>query len=424
VPSPLQIRSSLMLLVVVLLTACNNSANDTNVRMLNVSRGYGSLDFYEGTSKLASSVSYGAVSPYSSLVANTYTFNFMVSGVTSALKSLSETYAKTTHYVFVAYGDTGNFATLAIGEDTSAPSSGTNVQLVNAAPDAGAVDVYFTDSTTSLNDVSPTFSDVAGGSIASAGYLNVSSGTYRMRITATGSKTDVRLDVASVTLNSGSVVSVIVADTTGGVLVNAMILPQQGSLTADNNGSARVRAAVGVSSATSVNASVGGVSLLAAVPTSTIGSYSLVSAGSDAVSLSVDGASVAAANQTLGAGADYTLLIWSDSSGTQETLISEDNGLPSTDNAKIRLVNSMSGLSDPISLAVNYLPEATSIALGSASDFASVSSGTSVQLGVTDASTSSSLYTNTAASLSSQGVYTLFMFGSSASPVGTLRADR
>ena len=126
----------------------------------------------------------------------------------------------------------------------------------------------------------------------------------------------------------------------------------------------------------------------------------------------------------MAAGADYTLLVWTDSNGTEETLISEDNGLPSSDDAKIRVINSMSGLGEPISLAVNYSPEASSIALGSASAFSTVSAGTTVQLGVTDATTSSTLYTNTAASLASQGVYTLFMFGGAAAPVGTRIADR
>jgi hypothetical protein len=421
---PSHVRFGLLLAAVLSLAGCNNDSNDAQIRMLNVSRGYDSIDFDEGSTALASAVVYGAASPYSSLAANTYTINFTVSGVTSALQSMSESLSAKSHNTFVVYGDTGDFATLEIGEDASGPSSGANVQLVDAAPDAGPVDVYFTDSTTALDDVSPNFSDVAGGTIASAGYVNVASGTYRMRITATGSKTDVRLDVASVTLNNGSVVSVVVADATGGVLVNAMILPQQGSLTADNNTSSRVRAAVGVSTGTAVNASIGGVSLLSGAPTSTISGYSLVTAGSAAVSLSVDGTAVTAANQTLAAGADYTLLVWTDSNGTEEALISEDNGLPSGEDAKIRVINSMSGLGDPISLAVNYSPEASSIALGGASAFSTVSASTTAQLGVTDATTSTTLYTNTAASLASQGVYTLFMFGSAATPVGTLNADR
>ena len=421
-----RVGAALVATAALFLSGCNNDTNDAEVRLLNVSQGYDSLAVSAGTTQEKSAVAFGTVSSYFGLAANTYTLNFSVSGVTTALASSSVTLTAKTYQTFVAYGDTGSFATLEIAEDTSAPSSGTaDVELANAAPDAGAVDVYFTASTTTLDDASPTFSAVAGGSISSAGFVNLTSGTYRMRVTATGSKTDIRLDVASVTLSSGSVSSVIVSDTTGGVLVNATVLPQQQALIAENNTSARVRAVAGISSGTAVDVSVGGASLLASAPPATIGDYNLITAGSSAVTLSVSGAAVTAASQTLTAGADYTLLIWNDSTGTtQESLISESNGLAASGAAKVRLVNSMSGLGDPLSMTVSYTPEAESIALGSASDFASVTDGTAIPLGVTDTSTSTTLYTNTAASLASQGVYTLFMFGTAASPVGTLQADR
>jgi hypothetical protein len=409
------------------LSGCNNDTNDAEVRLLNVSQGYNSLAVYAGTTAEKSAVTFGTLSSYFGLAANTYTLNFTVSGVTNALSSSSETFTAKTHQTFVAYGDTGSFATLEVSEDNSAPAGGSaDVELVDAAPDAGAVDVYFTASTTSLDDASPTFSNVTGGTISSAGFVNLTSGTYRMRVTATGSKTDVRLDVASVTLSSGSVSSVIVSDTSGGVLVNAMVLPQQSSLTTDNNPNARVRAVAGISTGTSVDVSLGGTTLLTSAAPATIGDYNLITAGaSTAVSLSVGGTAVTVADQSLTAGADYTLLIWNDSTGTtQETLISEANGLPASGSAKVRLVNSMSGLGDQLSMTVSYTTEAESIALGSASAFATVTDGTNIPLGVTDATTSTSLYTSTTTSLSSQGVYTLFMFGTAAAPVGTLQADR
>ncbi len=420
-----RVVAALVATTALFLTACGSS-NDAEIRLLNVSQGYSSLDLYAGSTKEKSAVTSGTLSSYFGLGASTYTLKFTVDGVTTALASSSVTFTEKTHQTFVAYGDTGSFATLEIGEDTSAPSSGTaNVELVNAAPDAGALDVYFTASTTSLDDVSPTFSDVAGGSIGSAGFVNLTSGTYRMRVTGTGSKTDIRLDVASVTLSSSSISSLIVSDTSGGVLVNAAILPQQGSLTTDDNTSARVRAVNGVSGSNVVDVSVGGTSLLASAPSATIGDYNLITAGSAAVSLTVGGTAVTAASQTLTAGADYTLLIWTDASGsTQEALLSETNGLATSGDAKIHLVNSMSGLGDPLSMTVSYTPEAESIALGTASAVASVTDGTSIPLGVTDTTTSTTLFTNSAASLASQGVYTLFMFGTSAAPVGTVQSDR
>lgn len=424
--SSVRAGAALIAITSLCLSGCNNDTNDADVRLLNVSQGYNSLSVSAGTTQEKSGVTFGTLSSYFGLAANTYTMNFAVSGVTTPLGSPSVTFTAKTHETFVAFGDTGSFATLQIGEDNNAPAGSTaDVELVNAAPDAGSVDVYFTASTTSLDDASPTFSSAAGGAISSAGFVNIASGAYRVRVTAAGSKTDVRLDVASVTLGSATVNSLILSDTSGGVLVNAMLLPQQGSLTTDNNPNSRIRAVSGISTSGSADVTVGGVSLLSAAAPASIGDYNLVTAGSAAVSLTVGGTAVSVADQSLTAGADYTLLIWNDTSGNiQETLVSEANGLPASGSAKVRLVNSMSGLGDPLSMTVSYTPEAEGVTIGNASAFATVTDGTNIPLGVTDATTSTTLYTNGAASLSTQGVYTLFMFGTSAAPVGTLQADR
>ena len=422
----IRIGAGLLALAVLFCCGCNTSdSNDAQIRLLNVSQGYGSLDVYAGSTQEESAVTYGTLSSYFGLAAGSYTLAFNVTGVTTSLQSLSESFSEKTFQTFVAYGDTGSFATLEIGEDVSAPASGSAaIELVDAAPDAGAVDVYFTASDTALDDASPTFSNVAGGSISTAGFVNISSGTYRMRVTATGSKTDVRLDVASVVLASASISSVVISDTTGGVLVNAMILPQQGSLTVDNNTQARVRAVSGIGVNAAVDTSVGGISLLSGAAPNTIGNYGLVASGSAAVSLDVGGTAISVPDQNLTAGQDYTLLLWTNAAGgTEASLISEANGLPAGGDSKIRLLNSMSGLGDPLSMTVSYTSEASGIALGDASVFASVADGTTVPISVTDAGTSASVYSSSP-SLASQGVYTLFMFGTASSPVGTLQADR
>jgi hypothetical protein len=393
--------------------------------MLNVSQGYPSIDVYAGSTNEQSADTFHTVSPYFDVDPGTYNLGFTINGVTTDLQSMSASFSTKTYQTFVAYGDTGSFATLEITEDGKVPASGTaSIQLMNAAPDAGTVDVYLTASTATLDDTSPTFTAVSAGTISTAGFVNLTSGTYRMRVTASGSKTDIRLDVASVTLTSESISSVILSDTVGGVLVDAMILPQQGTLIDDSNVDARVRAVAGVATGTAIDASVAGVSLLSSAAPATISDYGLVASGISSVSLSIGGATVSAANQTLTAGSDYTLLIWTDSTGTpQETLINESNSLAASGNAKIRLINSMSGLGDPLSMTMSNVPEADSIALGAASAFASVADGATIPVGVTDATTSASLYTGNV-SLTPQGVYTLFMFGTAASPAATLQPDR
>jgi cytolysin (calcineurin-like family phosphatase) len=154
--------------------------------------------------------------------------------------------------------------------------------------------------------------------------------------------------------------------------------------------------------------------------------YSQVTAGAAAVALNVDGTAIAIPTQTLTAGADYTLLFWNDTNGTQATLINDANRLPTTTGkVKLRLMNGMSALAVPATLAVDFAPIAEGVALGQAAAFTEIDAGTDYQFDVTNTGTSASLLTRDAVTLQDAGIYTLFMWGGGATPVsGTLRKDR
>jgi hypothetical protein len=172
---------------------------------------------------------------------------------------------------------------------------------------------------------------------------------------------------------------------------------------------------------------LGGTNLLGAAAANTVSQYTLVAAGTQTLNLTFSGAALPASSQVLTAGDDYTVLVLNGTgvSGTTTTLITDDNRLPSTSSyAKIKLVNAMSALGDPVSLNVNYTPVASAIALGSASPSTEVTAGTNSEIDTVDANTSTTLFTNTTATLNGSGVYDLFMFGSSAAPVGALRINR
>jgi hypothetical protein len=234
--------------------------------------------------------------------------------------------------------------------------------------------------------------------------------------------------VAQVTFDSTTVNSLLLTSTTGGMLVNVSLLPQQGSLTTYNNTQARVRGAVGIANGTTVNATVSGANILTNATVGVIGGiYTVVNSGSLPVTLNVDGAAVTVPNQTLAAGADYTFLVWSNASGTQTSLIADVNTLPASLAAKsrVRLLNGMSGLGDPLTLLVNFQTGATGVTLGTASAQAQFASGTNNEVDVIDTNTSATLLTKTTLTLDAGGVYTMFMAGGGNSPVnGTLRKDR
>lgn len=416
---------SLALLSVLLGACTNDDAIKAHIRLLNASADYTSLDLYVDDERKIEGVAFETASGYAKLDADTYTVKLKSHGVSSTLETLSnEELSQESHKAYVAYGASGHFSTLEIDEDQSEPDDDeTKVLTVNTA-DAGDLDVYLTEESVDLSDASPTFGSVANGSASS--YQTIDSGTYRLRVTAAGDTDDVRFDRSGVSLGGEQVVSLILSATQGGTLVNVLRLTQQGDLTKLANTNARVRGAVGLSSG-SVTASVGGVTLFTNATLGAISSsYQQIDAGTAAVSLSVGGTSVTVADQTLEAGGDYTLLVWENDSGTQVTLINDDNRLPSDDDkAKIRLMNGMSDLGAATTLSVDYSPVAENVAVGEASNYAEIDSGSDYTLAVSNASTQANVYSGTA-TLNAQNVYTMFVAGdgTSSGTAGVLRKDR
>jgi hypothetical protein len=428
----------LMLAAVVLLCSCkigggggDDDDGDARFRVLNASTGYTSLDVYsndqddddDDDKQRASAVSYGKISDYVTLTAATYTLDFRRAGASTSLLAVSsQAMAEDTNATYVAYGSTGHFAVYKINDDqTEADSGKANVTVINVA-EAGSLDVYFTEENIPLTDTSPQVSGVTSGSSLGA---TLNSATYRMRVTGAGDNTDIRLDVSGITFSSTQVASIILTPTPGGILVNALSIPQQGSVTSYSNTKARIRAAVGMSNGTKATVSVGGTMLLSNATVGIIASaYTTVNAGSLPVSVLIDGTAATIPNKTLAAGADYTLLVWSNADGTQASLISDDNRAPEVSGTtKIRLMNGMSALGGPISFTVNFSPTADDVGVGEVSEYSEIAAGSDFEIDVKDSLTSSPLFSKTGVSLTSGAVYTMFMYNG-ATPSATLRRDR
>lgn len=419
----------------VALGGCSNSDNnkDARTRLLNMSSGYPSLDFYVTDSdddtdvRRASSIAFGSLSEYNSVESGTYDVKFKSAGVSSSLRTLSdEKLADDSNATYIAYGAVGHFGVIELNEDADEPDDKgrTKIRTINVS-EAGSVDAYLTDSDVSLDDASPTFSTVAGAS----DLTEIDSGEYRLRVTAAGDTSDVRLDIASITLESKEVASLILSETDSGTLVNAALLPQEGSLTQFTNTKARVRAAVGLGgTGTKASLRVGGVTITSSQGRGVISAYSQVEAGSNAVSLTVDGVAVTVDNQTLVAGNDYTMLIWTDvtgGTGTRATLITDDNHAPTnTSDAKIRLLNGLSDHGVDATLYVDFFPYAQETALGAGSAYSEVDVGQDLNVDVYNADTGTSLVNKTP-DLEAAGVYTVLAFSKSSTVADfTLRKDR
>ena len=262
---------------------------------------------------------------------------------------------------------------------------------------------------------------------ASYTQINASSGgtPYHLCVTAAGDKTNLRLDIPSVTLKDGEIATVILTPSTGGVLLNGLVLDQQGSLVAASNASARMRLAVGATGGAQVTATANGVSLGTNLPTPAVGSYVLIPSGKITLVTTVGGTALADPGLTAPPGADLTLLV-AGPAGTAPVLIA-DNNSASTSTAnpvKLRLVNGMSG-SAPATLTDNYINVGGVAAFGTSSGYGQVQASAALALLQASAGTTQ-LCQSVNVTLTSGGVYSVFLLGSvpSAAVACTITADK
>ena len=409
------------------LSGCDSTATggDAYVRVVNASMDYASVDLYLDDKLKIASTGYESASSYLKVDSDTYDVEFRRSGASGALGSYNTDLQGDERLTWLVLGPSGSFQVIAIDESRDpADKDESLLRVVNAASDAGSVDVYLTDATTNLADVSPDYAAVATDQLAGEGLVRLDAGTWRLRVTAAGSKTDVRIDRPDLVLASKGVYTLVVTGTTGGVLTDTMLLKQNGPVTVLPTTQSRVRAVVGLDGGTTTNISVDGTALVSAATIPVLGTYRVVDAGPADVTMSVDGSDVAVADLTLAAGADYTLVYTGTPTSVTQTSVLDVNRLPTSGSFKVRLINAMSALAEPISMSVNFLPAADSVALGSVALSDEIDAVSNGRLDVTRVSTSSTLYSLTSLSLESRAVYTQVMFGSAAASTGALRKDR
>jgi hypothetical protein len=425
-----------MLMLAATLVSCGGggeeSGEDPQIRLLNLSSGYSSLDLMTNVDSdeddddetQFEDVALETVSEFLTLDPDDYTIKLRRSGSGSVLRSFpGEELVEDTINTYVAYGDVGQFGALRIDESLDEADAGENTLRVANVSSAGLLDVYLTDATTDLDDTTPVLSGV--GAALSA--LTSDSGTFRLRVTAAGDTSDVRLDIASFTLADRGVGSLILTSTQGGMLANAIYLPQQGQPTKFANSRARLRGAVALANGAAATVQVNGQTILTSATAGVIASrYSLFDAGSLPVTLVVNGTAVAVPNVSLTAGADYTLMIWSNPSGPQLSLVNDDNRLPAGGSGmtKLRLLNGMSTMAAPVTLSVDFSPVIEGTLTGQVSDEVELGAGTDRQFDISNTSTAAPVLTRSAITLNGNSVYTFFMTDNGATPIGVLRRDR
>lgn len=417
-----------LIAIVPLLQACGGGGSDDDgdgtVRLVNAANGYASLDLYSTDTLLSDDVASDTASDYVTLGSGTYTFKLRRSGSTTVSSSGDRTVLSGTAHTLLAYSTNETLKTVFLTDNEVAPTAGTaKLRIFNASAEAGALDIYVTTPTATLAESSAT---VAGlGSERISGYNEISEGTYRVRITGNGDKTDLRLDLPSVVLDDQQITTLVLTATPGGVLVHGLTIDQRSDVTARKNPSARVRLVAGAAANGSAAATANGVTLSAGLTSPAVGAYTLVPAGALTLTATLDGNALTTSAATLTAGSDNTLLITSNGAVGAATLFADDNrpALTST-NTKVRLIHGVGNLASPITLTADFSAVATDIATRTASAPASIAASTTMRLEATTPTVTGPLFLVEDVTLQAGKVYTLFMLGDATAPQGVLRRDR
>ncbi len=394
------------------LTACGggDNGNDAQVRLVNASPGYASLDLYVDDNKEASAVNFGAGSGYADVANGEPSRVLTAAGSTTELLNQASALDSGKKYTVVAYGWEGALKSFLMSDDEDAADSDkTKVSAFNLAIDAGELDVYLTGEADDLAAATPVVSGVDAG--AQSAFTSVGSGTYRLRVTAATSKTDIRLDVSGVVLSSKDVLTLVMSPGSSGVLVHAMGVVQEGDVTPYLNTMARVRMVAAVADSGLVTQSVGSTSLGTNVRSATRREYVLVNSGAQTLHTSVNGTALSDQALTLAAGSDTTVLVTGTSVATaMVNVIADDNRQPTVSTEyKLRLIHAAPSLAaENLSLTINAGSVVNDLPFGEASAFDTQTAET-VSLEISTP-LQGTITTLSDLAMSAKGVYTVFMF--------------
>lgn len=417
-----------VVLMGVVLAGCGSgdSSGDGSLRLINATRTHASLDLYQSSALAESATQMDTISGYASVPVGSPTLQLNDAGGSTALLTTATTIVSGQHYTLLAYESAGSLKTAVLTEDFSAPASGTGqLRIFDTAIETGAIDVYITTPSTDLSTLStPTTAFSAQTYAQSSGLMAYAPGTYRVRVTASGNKSQLLLDIPAVTIVDQQILTVALTPSAGGILLDGSMLSQQGAYTAARNTTARVRLAAAVSGGVPVAASAGSSVIDSFTAAPAVGIYSIVPA-SGALNISVNSNSVGAPASTLTAGNDYTLLVYGSGTSATASLITDDNHLPTlATNTKLRLINGLTGTATGLTLEADFAAVASNVLPAVASAYGTVPGNSSMELDVTSALSSTAIYSRSGLNIPASSIYTLFMVGDSSAPQAVLRRDR
>lgn len=404
------------------LTACGGGgggSSNTQVRLLNATRSYAQLDLTVNDKTINSKVAYATAGEYGSVDTNNTATKVLTSDVGTSIAATTPSLSADTNYTYITYGFAGAVRTTLLQEAEAVPEANKAKLLVlNLAPDAGALDVYVTTANDDINSATALTTNLSGG--AGSGYIQINSGTFRIRVTGYNKRTDMRLDIPAVTLDSASVNTLILTASDGGVLVNGITLVQKGAVKNFANTQSRVRTVAALTNGGTVASTINGQQMFSTAISPLISDYVTTNAGASTLNVAVNGTTRTFTAPTLQAGKDTTLLVWGDPADPKLSVLNDDNRLPTVSgNVKIRLVNAIPTQTAGVSLNVDFSSIASNVLPGAVSTANSIGSTAGSQVDVTVPTSATPIYTNSSLAFPANSVWTFFAVPNTATTATT-----
>lgn len=213
--------AALMLPLMLATAACEEdddltgTGTQAQVRVVHASANAPNVDVLVNNDIVLSNVPYTQFSTYLPVPSGAQRLRVRPAGGTNAVIDVTPILAANSSYTVLAVGPVSAIEPLLLQDDRTAPTAGNvKVRVVHAAPGAGNVDVFVTDPNASLATATPVLTNVAFK--VASNFLSVPAGTYRIRVTPTGNRNVVAIDVPSVTLTAGQIVTAVAAENVGG----------------------------------------------------------------------------------------------------------------------------------------------------------------------------------------------------------------
>lgn len=415
----------------------NDDAQKGDVRIINATAEYSSLDLYKKASDGSDELVVGgtaanSASAYTAIDRGSYTFDVKASSSAGAAVPVTGTISKTDHFSIVTYltGSTTK-AQFLTEDETNPASNNAKLRIFNAATsEAASVDVYLTSSDCTALAVTDTAfaSAVTGLQTTYTQVTAPSSGgsTWNVCVFAAGDTSTLLLDIAGLKLSDQEIATLILTHTSGGVLLNGAVLEQQGAYTTYASAIARVRVVADAAGGVPVSVTAGTSSLATGLPSPSVGNYMTVHAGAFSPTILYDTTSTSGYTlPAVAAGTDYTLLVAGTAGAPAVTLIT-DNNTPSTNatnTVKVRVINGLNGASGTVSATVDGKSVGTASFGTASTSYTNIppSSGTSSIHAIISGATVPDLIDKT---FTAGNVDTIFIYGDVSAPVVTQSIDR